>query len=415
MVNAETGMKTEESGNHHMRLYPSIDRMPDTLIRILNETHAFQKHNDERVQTAGQWAHQVERLRSISANIQIEHSGDTVRYGELSPGCRACKSGQWDCLFLTMACNLSCNFCLTPCRLTQEGSLSAFGNDPDLLIEKYGELNIKGIGFSGGEPLLRLDRLLECLSTFRKRRPDLYCWAYTNGLLLTKDIISSLAEAGLHELRFNMAATGYFHSHVLSMLEYAARCLSSVTVEIPAIPEHAGLLRKAVPVWSRAGMKYLNLHELIYEAGSPSETMPGARGHCRMPDGHQSQYNPQSVELVAEVLNDIKASGLPISVNYCSLASKALQIRGRRRNIAAFTLKPYENMCESGEAESVCYFNDTKCEFAHAATLTGSPHRFAGYGVARLRRLLPLAPYGPSQWSYFEILREPGHEKAPAE
>jgi uncharacterized protein len=400
--------------NHTPKRTKALRHLPDTLIKIYNEARAFQNHGNERLQTTRQWALQIDHIRNASTHVWIEDSGATIRCGELSPGCRACKSGKWDCLFLTLECNLSCDFCLTPCRLKKESSLSALSNDLNSLLDKYVESKIQGIGISGGEPLLKPQRLLDCLSTLRKGRSDFYFWAYTNGLLLTKGIISSFAGAGLHELRFNMAATGYFHTHVLSMLRYAAHRLSSVTVEIPAIPEHAGLLRKALPVWSHAGVKYLNLHELIYEPGSPSETMPGARRYCRMPDGHQSLYNPQSVELVAEILSDINSSGLPISVNYCSLASKALQMQGRRSIMAAYALKPYEHICENGEAESLCYFNDTHCEFAHPATLADALNSFAGYGVARVRRLLPLTPDGPGQWSYFEILRERGHENADA-
>jgi pyruvate formate-lyase activating enzyme-like uncharacterized protein len=234
----------------------------------------------------------------------------------------------------------------------------------------------------------------------------MYFWAYTNGLMLTAGLISALADAGLHELRFNMAATGYSHAHVTAMLRHAVTCLQSVTVEIPAIPAHAGSLREALPAWSRAGVKYLNLHELIYEPGSPSETMPGAHEHCRMPDGHACEYNPHSSELAADVLRDIDSGGLALAVNYCSLRSKARQLRGRRRMMAAYTLQPYEHLCKEDEAESVCYFSDTRCEFAHPATLADSKQRPPGFGAALVRRLLPLSSEDPGQWTHFELIQE---------
>ena len=53
------------------------------------------------------------------------------------------------------------------------------------------------------------------------------------------------------------------------------------------------------------------------------------------------EFNPQSSELVADVLRNMDAGGLTLAVNYCSLASKSWQLRGRRRMLAAHTLQPY--------------------------------------------------------------------------
>ncbi len=383
-------------------------KMPALVEKIRNEAFKFNAHSDERRQTEQRWAKQAELMQQTFAHIQIENNGETTRSGELSPGCRACKSGRWDCIFLTLACNLSCPFCLTPCTLTKASSLSALGNDIHTLLKEYAQLKVSGIGFSGGEPMLESKLLMDCLSRLRKANPEIYLWAYTNGLLLTKDLISALAEAGLDELRFNMAATGYVHPHVLEMVRYAATRLAAVTVEIPAIPEDRDPLLKALFVWSRIGVKYLNLHELIYEPGSPSEKMPGKRESCRMPDGHVCAFNPLGSALVKEVFEQIETAGLPLSVNYCSLQSKARQIRGRRSIMAARTLMPYEISAGNGEAESLCYFTDTRYEFAQPWTLPDSDLLFPGSGAARVRRLLPLTPYQEGEWTCFKMVKEPG-------
>lgn len=392
--------------SHKAHRRESAGWIPPALMEIRDQARAFEAHGDERAYTARCWAQQTDRLRQVAPRIRVEDGGDTIRLGELSPGCRACKAGKWDCLFLSMRCNLSCHFCLTPCGLTDRSTLSALGNDLDALGDFYANAETLGIGFSGGEPLLTPQRLLHCLSRLRARRPDLYLWAYTNGLPLTTELLSALSRAGLNELRFNMAATGYSHGHVTAMLRHAVTCLPSVTVEIPAIPEHAGPLREALPAWSRAGVKHLNLHELIYEPGSPSGTMVGARALCRMPDGHVCAFNPRSSELVADVLRDIESGGPTLAVNYCSLASKARQLRGRRRMMAAHTLQAYERLRADGEAESICYFSDTRCEFAHPATQQDPNRHPAGFGVAFVRRLLPLTLKGRAQWTHFEVIQD---------
>jgi pyruvate formate-lyase activating enzyme-like uncharacterized protein len=279
------------------------------------------------------------------------------------------------------------------------------GDDLDGLCDAYLRLEVEGIGFSGGEPFLLPDRVLDLLLRLRARNPGLYFWAYTNGLLITKDLVTALAEAGLHELRFNMAATGYFHPWVTAMLRHAVTSLPSVTVEIPAIPEDGGTLRKAICAWSKMGVKHLNLHDLIYETGTPSETMSGARVPCRLPDGHRCEINPESSELVADVFRDVDAGGINMTVNYCSLGSKVRQLRGRRRLLAATTVKPWESHHKEDEVESVCYFNETQYEFAHPTTLEGEMRSQPNLGVALVRRLLPLTADGAGQWTHFELLQ----------
>jgi pyruvate formate-lyase activating enzyme-like uncharacterized protein len=398
---------------HHFSLHNnskardlSFNRMPARLIAIRDEASRFEAHYKERAQTEHRWMHQAEYLRHALPGLQIGGNGDTIMLGGLSPGCLACKAGKWDCLFLSMACNLSCKFCLTPCAAEKSSAISAMDHDLDELCEKYADSGIVGIGFSGGEPLLNHQKLLHFLSTLRKRLPDLYLWVYTNGLLLTKGLISALARSGLNELRFNTAATGYLHPHVSAMLRHAALNISCVAVEIPAIPEHVASIRNALPIWRAAGVRNINLHELIYEPGSPSATMFGARQYCRMPDGHVCAFNPHSIGLFADVLKHIGSGDLPLSVNFCSLKSKARQLLGRRRVMAAYTLKAYEKLCPDGEAERLCYFNETHLEFAHPATLVNWKHRPGGLSAARVRRLLPLTVDGPGLWTHFEIIHQ---------
>ncbi len=380
--------------------------LPPVLAHIREQARWFLAHRDERARTADGWAQRTLQLQQATPRAIIEDGGVTVRLGELSPGCRACKSGHWDCLFLSMSCNLACSFCLTPCQLTKPAALSALGDDWDALCDQYANSDTTGVGFSGGEPLLEPDRLLRSVAKLRTLRPDIHLWAYTNGLLLTPELIKALAQAGLNELRFNMAATGYRHPHVSAMLGQAAAVLPTVTVEIPAIPRHAARLQKALPVWARLGVKHLNLHELIHEPGTPSETMPGARTSCRMPDGHVCAVSPRSSHLVANVLREVDAAGLSIAVNYCSLQSKARQLQDRRRRLAPRTLQAYERLRDDGEAESVCYFSATGHEFTHPAK-TAHAARPPGWGVAVIRRLLPLVPEDTGQWTHFEVLQEP--------
>jgi pyruvate formate-lyase activating enzyme-like uncharacterized protein len=384
---------------------PPSQRLPADVAAIREAAAEFERHRGERERIQHIWTGQVNRLEQISPHLMIEDGGDTIRLGALSPGCRACKDGKWDCLFLSMECNLSCTFCLTPCGIGKGTAISAFGDDLDALCAHYASSGTSGIGFSGGEPLLYPRLLLSCLSRIRQKLPHLYLWVYTNGTLLTRKLIEALAGAGLDELRFNTAATGYDNGHVIAMLRHGAAILPTVTVEIPAVPEDAESLREAIPVWRRAGVKHLNIHELIYEPGSPSEAMPGGRERCRMPDGHLCDFNPRSFDLVAEVMRDAPADAGPLALHFCSLQSKARQMRGRRLLLAPRTLQSYERLCRDGQAESICCFSGADYAFIHPDMAADMKPRAAGFETALVRRLLPLNRHGAGQWTRFEIIQ----------
>ena len=378
--------------------------LPEPLVRIQNEARAFQAHAGERAQTESHGRRQTETFRTNVPGLRVEDDGDTLHLGDLSPGCLACKSGQWDCLFLSMRCNLRCAFCLTPRHLADPPMQSAWGPDLLALGSQYTRAGVRGVGFSGGEPLLQPELLLQWVGLLRRELPDLYLWAYTNGVALTADLLGKLADAGLDELRFNVAATAYENPHVERMLGEAARRLPAAAVEVPAIPEHRPRLLDAIAAWADEGVKFLNLHELIYEAGSPSADMPGERRSCRMPDGHRCAVHPASSDLAQSVLARVAERRLPLAVHYCSLRNKARQLRGRRRLLAFWTLQPHERLREDGAAESICCFDAAGIQFVHPSMLPILVRRPGKFRMALVRRLLPLACAGEGQWVHFERL-----------
>jgi pyruvate formate-lyase activating enzyme-like uncharacterized protein len=303
-----------------------------------------------------------------------------------------------------MVCDSSCSFCLTLYCPPGRWATSAFGEDPETLADRYEQIGVTGVGFSGGEPLLEAARLFHLATALRTRLPELYLWVYTNGRRLSARLLERMAQAGIQELRFNMAATGYRDEAVTGMLRLAVDLLPAVSVEVPAIPEDAETLRAALPIWRRAGVRYLNLHELTYEAGSPSATLSGPRESCRMPDGHLCALHPGSADLAAEVMLDLAAQGSTMGVNFCSVRSKAAQLRRRRRMLSPYTLLARERLHEEDEAESACCFGDEEVEFVHPTDLEGLRARRPEWRAARLLRLLPPTPGGTETWTRLDIL-----------
>jgi hypothetical protein len=301
-----------------------------------------------------------------------------------------------------MECNLDCPFCYSPHAIPRDYAGSVFGATPAEIAENHARTRITGISFSGGEPLLEMEKLLAWAGWFTRRYPDKYCWIYTNGLLADEARLRRLAAVGIHEIRFNLAATGYDHPTVMQNVAAAARLLPHVAVEIPAIPEHADKLLACLADWCALGVHDLNLHELMYEPGTHSAAMPGARRSVVTADGHHTQLNPESRGLTLAVMQRVQAAGLPLSVNDCSLQSKLRQLRGRRRSLAPLFKAPYEKLVGDEIYESYCAYRREELLFLHPDAVHDLREHYRGHHFIRLARTASLSPGNGGRWIAFE-------------
>lgn len=349
------------------------------------------------------WAAHTSRVREQVPDVHLEDEGEILFLGELSPGCRACKQGTWDCIFVTMHCNLDCAFCYSPHAISKNYLGSAFGNTPEQIAANYARTEITGVSFSGGEPFMQIGRLLDWATWFRERYPTKYYWVYTNGLLAEEKYTRELAARGLDEIRFNMAATGYDHPTVIAHLAAAARWIPNVTVEIPAIPEHAGKLFSSLALWAAIGVRFLNLHELMYEPGTNSALMGGTRQPIVTLDGHYSEINPHSRALTLAAMEHVQQEKLPLSVNDCSLQSKIRQLRGRRRSLAPLTKAPHEKLVRDEVYESYCAFCDDTSLYVHPEDIALWKER-RDYRLVHIVRTAPLSLDDRGMWISFQEL-----------
>jgi MoaA/NifB/PqqE/SkfB family radical SAM enzyme len=115
-------------------------------------------------------------------------------------------------LLTNYACNLRCSMCRMPqddARLRREG-LSPLSTDGMLsVIDAFARLGTRGIGFTGGEPMLRPD-LLALLRRTRER--GMLTHLNTNGTLLTERSVGDLLEAGVSSMNISLdGATAESH------------------------------------------------------------------------------------------------------------------------------------------------------------------------------------------------------------
>jgi pyruvate formate-lyase activating enzyme-like uncharacterized protein len=335
--------------------------------------------------------------------LHVEDGGEVSYLDGLSPGCQTCKDGTWDCVFITMRCNLDCPFCYSPHAIPVSYRGSVFGDTPARLIETYRQTNIHGISFSGGEPFLEPELLLEWLVALKQAFPTAYTWVYTNGLLVDPSILRQLGHIGLDEMRFNAAATGYTHPTVMNALTAAARFIPNLTVEIPALPGEAQRLLDSLSEWEERGVRYLNLHELLYEPGTNAASLFGPRQLVITPDHHTTYIHPHSRDLTFAVMERVQRDHLRLFVNDCSTLSKLRQVHGRRISLSPLTRKPHEKLLPDGTFETFYACQDTQDSFLfHPDTFNQVRASHPRHRYFRLLRLAPLSLADQDQWIQLE-------------
>ena len=282
-------------------------------------------------------------LTAIDSQVEYRFHHTKLVYLDLSPGCRLCGEGAWSCLFINNFCNGRCFFCPSEQISKSEPATNGipFPNPRDYVdyIQKF---NIQGAGLSGGEPLLTFDRTLRFVDKIKKAfGKSLYLWLYTNGLVADQEKLTKLQEAGLDEIRFNLIASDYD----LSKIKIAVSLIPTVTVEIPAAPDHSERLKRLLHELQDLGVRFLNLHQLRC-------TPHNARAMIQK--GYTLLHGPKVTVLESELtaLRTIQyaiENRIQLPINYCSFVYKdGAQTLAYRQRLAALICKPFEDITALG-------------------------------------------------------------------
>ena len=285
-------------------------------------------------------------LDAIRSRVNHAFQDSKLHTGALSKGCQLCGQGRWSCLFINFTCNADCFFCPGSGYKQGTGSLTnadgvSFDSSRDY-ADYVRRFDIRAVSFSGGDPLLTFDRFMDYLTRLREDFGNrIYIWLYTNGLAATEENLERLRDAGLDEIRFNIAATNY----QLDKVKMATRIMDKVTVEIPMIPEDRNLVKQRLVEMSRIGVDYLHLHQLMV-IGTNHEALR-ARGyvlsHGLTPPVVDSEL--MALDLMAFALDE----KLDLPVQYCSWVYKSRwHVRSQNTRLNARTMRGFESETQGG-------------------------------------------------------------------
>lgn len=273
----------------------------------------------------------------IKDKIDISDHGATItpKGKKLSRGCYACKTGSWICIYIGVNCNLKCVSCPQISRHGEKEFIWANGGNDDIhSLEDLKRVisrnkRITGISFSGGEPFLYLDKVVEWLDFINENYADLnlYKWIYTNGTKVTKESCLLLKEKGINEIRFDLAATNY-NEKIIEKIKYCKSIFDKICVEVPVEPWKTDKLISILPELNEIGLDYLNLHELAICEDNRSRLIDGGYIDSRLIYNSGDKHYLPSIIDAYKIIDFIENNNLDIIYNDCSARNMRNQALG---------------------------------------------------------------------------------------
>ena len=261
-------------------------------------------------------------------------------YSYLSEGCRLCQEGAKMVLFVTGLCPRSCFYC--PLSDERQGKDLVFANerpinsDEDLLREAE-LMNALGTGITGGEPLLKLERVLHYIRMLKASFGiEHHIHLYTS-LAPGRQILEKLADAGLDEIRFHPPQECWENlknSQYVGVLQNAKELGIKAGIEIPSL-EGA----EKVAAFAEEMGVFLNLNELEFSDNNSEALLKN--GFCLESD--TSSAAAGSCKFAKIAFAKCKKT------HFCSSIYKdAVQLRKRFQRIAKNTAREFDEITDDG-------------------------------------------------------------------
>jgi pyruvate formate-lyase activating enzyme-like uncharacterized protein len=248
----------------------------------------------------------------------------------LPRGCELCLQGKKLVLFISGICGRRCFYCpLSAIRKNKDmiyANERPVASDEDVLEEAH-LTDAEGTGFTGGDPVMYLERTVHYAKLLKNHFGDHHIHLYTTGELLNESIFK-LLEKHIDELRL--------HTFNTRIIRSALGHSFDVGVEVPVFPERGLQLRAFIMKLDILGVRFINLNELEY-----SDTNIDALKKR----GYVAEEHSNAIKGSEEVGRKMETLPVSMIINYCSSQRKdGVQLRNRLTRRASHIRKPYEEM-----------------------------------------------------------------------
>lgn len=269
----------------------------------------------------------------------MEYDSTGSFYNFLPEGCRLCYQGAKMVLFVSGICGKKCFYC--PVSEARREKDIIFANERRVekdedIIEEALSMDALGTGITGGEPLLRLDRVLHYIRILKNRFGASHHIHLYTALVPNMGALESLKNAGLDEIRFHPPHNMWKdinNTFYGSSIKMAHKLGISAGIEIPSIAsDFTGILSLLDEVDG-----FLNLNELEF-----SETNVEEMKKLGYEVASDESCEAKGSREVAEALKGKK-------VHFCSSRFKdAVQLRERFKRIANKSAREFDEITEDG-------------------------------------------------------------------
>lgn len=286
------------------------------------------------------------------------------KVGELSKGCKLCVKGRKTVLFVTGLCSKKtmCYYC--PIADTRSGKDVIYANETKIndangLIEEIRLCSSEGIGITGGDPLMKIDRTTEFINLVKKEfGKEFHVHLYCPMELVSEERLKRLNDAGLDEIRFHLDVG---NKEMWPKLELARKFRWKIGVEIPVIPSDEKKYAELIE-FVRGKVDFLNLNELEM---SDSEICKIAEKGFETKNEFSYAVNG-SEESALSLLKDCNG----INVHYCTVKLKDdVQIVNRLRNRLKNVRKQFDEVEDYHLIRGVVYTRELKPSFGYRKLL----------------------------------------------
>lgn len=313
----------------------------------------------------------------------------SYQLGPLPKGCQYCVRGEKLVLLITGLCPRKCYFCPLSDKKYQQDVIYAneyeITNQKNLIpeiLEEVDRMKAKGAGITGGDPLLRLDRTIECIKVLKKNYGrHFHVHLYTSLDLANEENLRILNQSGLDEIRFHLDLNT---KQLWEKLILARKFKWDIGVEIPLIPNKEKETRDLIDFVSDK-VNFLNLNELEIADNQHSQLLH--LGYT--PKDLLSYAVTGSLELGLKILDYIQQRNYPFSVHLCTAKLKdAVQLANRIKREAKYSRHHFDQMDSEGLlTRGALYLPELAPGFRYRETLERADRKEA---MAKLNQLLKL-------------------------
>ncbi|KYC46194.1 MAG: 7-carboxy-7-deazaguanine synthase [Candidatus Methanofastidiosum methylothiophilum] len=260
---------------------------------------------------------------------------NSIYTGKLPEGCKLCIKGRKSVLFVTGICHVNCYYC--PVSNEKKGKDVSYINERKLekkedVLEEIKACDSKGISFTGGDPLLKIEKCLEYAKLIKEDDSKHHIHLYTGSTDKTSTGLKKL-EGYVDEVRFHVKS-----QKEIETLKSVLDMDFNFGIEIPAIPGDFDRISSIIQSASSVGFSFINLNEFEYTETN-WDNLSGKGFNFDTDTSMVKGSKVLSIELIE------KYQDLPISLHFCpSVLKDAIQLRRRWERRAKNTKKYYEEI-----------------------------------------------------------------------